>query len=84
MSTIKQLRTKIVATDTAIIKKLAERKKISHDIQQLKAKSGRKILDVAREKELMKIHKKLCLQYKLQVKFVNRLYKYIIADSRRS
>ena len=83
MLTIKQLREKIKKTDADIIKKLAMREKLARKIGKLKIKSGKKVIDLAREKELMRYYKKLSIQYQLQPSFVIWLFKSIISQSRK-
>ncbi|HEX4045621.1 MAG TPA: chorismate mutase [Gammaproteobacteria bacterium] len=83
MSTLIQLRNKIDKIDAAIIKKLAQRNKIAQKIGKLKAQSGKKVLDNKREQQLMRYHESLCEQYQLSAVFVKRLFKMIIAYSRR-
>lgn len=83
MSTIKQLRTKIDKIDANIIKKLSERQKASVQIGQLKAKQGKTVLNKQREKELLLYHKKLCIQHHVQPELVRKLFKIIMANSRK-
>lgn len=82
MLSIKQLRKKIDKIDTEIIKKLAERKKISKEIGKLKAKIGKQIKDLKREQQLEELYEKLCTRYKLDPAFVKKLFKTIIKNSR--
>jgi chorismate mutase len=42
-----------------------------------------KVLDKRREKQLMLRYKKLCHQYELSPIFIKKLFKLIIANSRR-
>ena len=83
MLTIAQLRKKIEKTDATIIKKLAERKKLSKKIGLLKAQSGKNVFDDKREKKLMSFYENLSTQYQLSPRFIQRLFKMIITDSRK-
>ncbi len=82
MLTIEQLRKKINKIDAAIIKKLAERQKFSKQIGKLKDISGKSVIDIEREKELIDYHENLSAKYHLQEKFVKRLFRIIIGYSR--
>ncbi|OGT46991.1 MAG: chorismate mutase [Gammaproteobacteria bacterium RIFCSPHIGHO2_12_FULL_41_15] len=83
MATIKQLREKIEVIDSAIIKKIAIRQKLSKQIGQLKNKAGKEILDNKREEALMHLYENLSAQYQLQESFIKRIFKIIITHSRR-
>lgn len=83
MLTIKQLRKKIDDIDSAIIKKLSARQKLSIKIGKLKNKSGQKVIDVKREIKLMHLYKNLSNKYQLQEDFVKRLFTLIIKNSRK-
>ncbi len=82
MENLKTLRAKIDKIDNDIIKKLAARQKISEKIGALKAVSKRKIKDVAREKQQKKQYQKLCTEYNIDFRFINRLFALILANSR--
>lgn len=82
MLTIKQLRKKIDAIDSSIIKKLSARQKLSIKIGKLKNKSGDKIIDAKREIKLMHLYETLSHKYHLQEAFVKRVFKIIINNSR--
>ena len=83
MSTLISLRKKIQKIDSQIIKKLAERQQLVREVGSLKNNVGKKVIDVAREQELMQYYENLCNQYGLQVSFIKRLFKMIIVYSRR-
>ena len=82
MPTINELRKKIEKTDAALIKKLSERQKLSQQIGKLKAKYGKKVTDLNREKKLMDLYECLSDKYDLRVSFVKRLFKIIIVNSK--
>jgi chorismate mutase len=84
MSTIKELRSKVNKVDAAIIKKLATRTKLIKKIGALKTKSGKKITDKKREQELMQFYQQISLDYQLDPIFIKKLFKLIIAESRRA
>jgi chorismate mutase len=83
MQNLKSLREKIEKIDAEIIKKLAERQKISKAIGELKKQSGKTIADDARENELMNYYENLSTQYGLESKFIKHLFKVIIAYSKK-
>ena len=83
MLDLKQLRKQIKMTDARIIKALALRQEISKQIGQFKLEHGKKIVDLEQEKKLFDFYKELSEQYKLQSTFIIRLFKLIIANSRR-
>jgi len=83
MSTIEQLRKKIEQADTVIIETLAKRQELSKQIGQLKSNHGRDVIDLAREKKLFEFYEDLSERYHLQQTFVKRLFKLIIAYSRK-
>ncbi len=83
MLTIKQLRKKIDAIDSSIIKKLSDRQKLSIKIGKLKNKTGNKVLDVKREMKLMRLYESLSHKYQVQENYIKRLFKIIIHHSRK-
>jgi|HubBroStandDraft_4_1064222.scaffolds.fasta_scaffold768008_2 chorismate mutase len=83
MLTIKQLRKKIDAIDSSIIKKLSVRQKLSIRIGKLKSKSGKKVFDAKREIKLMHLYEALSNQYQLEEDYIKRLFKIIINNSRK-
>ena len=83
MPTIEQLRKEIERTDSNIIEKLAKRQELSKQIGQLKLSEGKEIIDLSQEKKLYEFYKTLSEKNKLQQAFVNRVFKIIIAYSRK-
>jgi chorismate mutase len=83
MLTIKKLRAKIDKIDADIIKKLSQRKTLSVKIGKLKSSFDGKIIDREREKKLIIRYEKLCAEYQLQPALVKKLFKIILADSRK-
>ena len=83
MPTIEQLRKEIERTDANIIEKLAKRQELSKQIGQLKLSEGKEIIDLSQEKKLYEFYKTLSEKNKLQQAFVNRVFKIIIAYSRK-
>jgi chorismate mutase len=83
MPALKQLREKIDQIDAAIIKKLAQRQKLSKQVGQVKIKSGKKVFDPAREKQQNAAYEKLSAQYGLSPALTKRLFKIIILQSRK-
>lgn len=83
MSTIEQLREQIEQADTVIIEALSKRQELSKQIGQLKSNHGREIVDLTREKKLFEFYEDLSERHHLQQTFVKRLFKLIIAHSRK-
>ena len=83
MPTIEQLRQKIERIDVSIIAKLAERKKLSQQIGKLKLQEGKDIIDLSQEKKIFENYESLTEQYRLPQPFIKRLFKIIIAYSRK-
>ncbi len=83
MLTIKQLRKKIDNIDSAIIKKLSTRQKLSMKIGKLKNISGKKVFDAKREIKLMHLYETLSSKYQLEEDYIKRLFKIIINNSRK-
>ena len=77
------LRKKIDAVDSAIVRKLAERKKLSAQVGTLKAKFSMAVKDPKREQALMKLYERLSKQYQLHPDFVKHVFKTIIVQSRK-
>lgn len=84
MMSIKKLRNNIEKIDSAIIKKLAEREKLVKKIGQLKACEGKPIVDLTREKKLLRFYENLSETYHLSFPYIKRLFKIIIDQSRKS
>lgn len=82
MPTIEQLREKIDHLDAAIIKKLAQRQKLSKKIGQLKLKQKMQIKDITREKQMLLHYEKLSAPYQMNPIFIRNLFKQIIDYSR--
>lgn len=82
MQTLDQLRDKIEQLDAAIIEKLAERKKLSLQIGQLKTVSGINVLDTSRELQLKAYYQILSEKYHLDPTFVLQIFELIFAYSR--
>ena len=83
MPTIEQLRQKIEMPIAEFIEKLAKRQELSKQIGQLKLSEGKEIIDLSQEKKLYEFYKTLSEKNKLQQAFVNRVFKIIIAYSRK-
>lgn len=83
MSTIEQLREQIEQADAVIIETLSKRQELSKQIGQLKLNRGREIIDLTREKKLFEFYEDLSERHHLQQTFVKRLFKLIIAHSRK-
>ncbi len=81
--TIKQLRDKIDKIDADIINKLSQRKNLSLKIGKIKSKNEESVIDKKREQQLINYYEKLCAKYKLQPKFVQKIFKLIIVNSRK-
>ena len=83
MQTIDQLRCKIEQTDAMIIKKIAQREKLSKRIGQLKLEQGLEVIDLSREKDLFELYGELCKKHKLPEAFILQLFTVIINHSRK-
>ena len=83
MHTLEELRKQIEQTDADIIEILAKRQELSKQIGALKSKEGKKITDRSREKQLFEYYEHLSEQYHLQQEFIYRVFKIIIANSRK-
>jgi prephenate dehydrogenase len=81
--TLEQLRARIATVDAEIIEKLAERQKTSRQIGELKSQQGKEIIDISQENKLFEYYEGLSEKYHLQPSFVKRLFKMIIAYSRK-
>lgn len=82
MSTIEQLRAQIRNIDHEIIKSLALRQDLSKKIAELKKLSGKQIVDIDQEKKNFDFYESLSKEYVIDPKFVERLFKLIIINSR--
>lgn len=83
MYTLEELRKQIEQTDAYIIEKLAIRQELAKQIGEIKSRNGTKIVDRAREEQLFHYYAELSHHYHLQQEFVNRLFKIIIANSKK-
>ncbi|WP_454782621.1 chorismate mutase [Legionella sp. WA2022007384] len=83
MQTLEELRKQIEQTDADLIEILAKRQELSKQIGALKSKEGKKITDRSREKQLFEYYEHLSEQYHLQQEFIYRVFKIIIANSRK-
>ncbi|KTD02450.1 chorismate mutase [Fluoribacter gormanii] len=83
MNTLEELRKQIEQTDADLIEILAKRQELSKQIGVLKSQEGKKITDRSREKQLFEYYEHLSKQYHLQEEFINRVFKIIIANSRK-
>ncbi|WP_131793917.1 chorismate mutase [Fluoribacter gormanii] len=83
MNTLEELRKQIEQTDASLIEILAKRQELSKQIGVLKSQEGKKIMDRSREKQLFEYYEHLSKQYHLQEEFINRVFKIIIANSRK-
>jgi len=77
-----ELRKKIDAIDTRILKLLAKRLELSKRIGKLKQNSGIKIQDCEREKEILREIEKISKEHHLNPLFVKTLYLEILRESR--
>ncbi|QMT59096.1 chorismate mutase [Legionella sp. PC997] len=83
MDTLDELRKQIEQADANLIELLAKRQELSKQIGALKSKEGKKITDRSREKQLFEYYGHLSKEYHLQQEFINRVFKIIIANSRK-
>lgn len=81
--TIEKLRKKIDSIDARITGLIAKRFMIARVIGDSKKKYGRAITDLAREKELAKIHLSLEKKYNLSPVFTKSLWVLILRESKR-
>ena len=81
--TIEQLRKRIEETDAVIIETLAKRQELSKQIGQLKSNHGKDIEDPIREKKLYEFYENLSDRYQLEQAFIKKLFRLILAYSRR-
>lgn len=82
MSTIEQLREKIQGTDLDIIRNLALRQNLCKKIATLKKHAGKQIIDIDQEKKNFEFYEALSKEYAINPKFVVRLFRLIIVNSR--
>lgn len=82
MTTIEQLREKIDRLDATIIKKLAQRQKLSQKIGKLKLKQKMQIKDINREKQMLLNYENLSALYQMNPLFIKNLFKLVIRHSR--
>jgi chorismate mutase len=83
MLKIKELREQIKKIDATLVKTLAKRQALSKQIGQLKLEQGKEIVDLSQEKKLFEFYEELSERYDLQKPFIKRIFKMIIAHSRR-
>jgi len=83
MLTIEQLRTNIEKIDAEIIERLAQRQRLSRQIGQLKSEQGKSIIDHSQEEKLYQFYQDRAQKHGLQPEWVTRLFKIIIAYSRK-
>lgn len=83
MKTLTSLRTKIDKIDASLVKLLARRQRLSQQIGAYKNQHGKSIINPRREKQILAQQQQLCVQYQLNVTYVERIFKTIIAYSRR-
>lgn len=81
MTDIQKLRNRIDKIDLAIIKKLAQRKKLSIKIGKWKKKEKQTIKVSTREREMMINYDMLSGKYHLHKSFIKQLFKIIIENS---
>ncbi|PIR21024.1 MAG: chorismate mutase [Deltaproteobacteria bacterium CG11_big_fil_rev_8_21_14_0_20_47_16] len=80
--TLKDMRKKIDRVDAAIIKLLAERRKLSRAVGRMKAKAGIVVKDPARERAILKHYRTQSKRHRLDPTFVHQLFRSIIRYSR--
>lgn len=83
MNKIKNIREKIDRLDKKILRTLQERLLLSEQIGKVKKKEGEKIYQPKREKEITEKLTKNGEKYNLDPKFVSKLFKLIIKESRK-
>jgi chorismate mutase len=84
---LQDLRTKIEKIDAQIIKKLAQRQKISTKIGELKASHRKKITNITREKKLMRFYGELCAlipSLRNHTSDIKRIFKIVFMISKKS
>lgn len=82
-NSIKKLRNEIDKADEKIILLLGKRMELSKKIGELKKKSGEKIVDNAREKEIFEKIRKNAIKNKIDEKTAQKIYGLIIKDSKK-
>ena len=80
---MKQLRRQIDGIDKEVIKLLGRRMKLVLKLGKLKKKEGAPVQDKKRETEMLKKLEKQAKKLGLDVKFVNKIYKDILKESRK-
>lgn len=83
MNKIKNIRGKIDGLDKKILKILEERLLLSTEIGKAKKKEGEKIYQPKREKEITKRLVEEGKKHDLDTKFIDKLFKLIIKESRK-
>lgn len=76
------LRRQIDKVDAQIIKKLADRQKLSVKIGLVKAGMEHPVIDLQREKQQAEHYGKLSQEYQLDASFIKKLFHTIILHSR--
>ncbi|PWY55895.1 chorismate mutase [Legionella qingyii] len=82
MSTIEQLREQIQNIDHDIIRYIALRQDLCKKMGTLIRKEGKQIIDLEQEKKNLEFYESLSNEYSIDPKFVSRLFKLIIINSR--
>ena len=82
MLVIEQLREQIQGTDLDIIRNLVLRQNLCKKIATLKKQAGKQIIDIDQEKKNFEFYEALSKEYALNPKFVARLFRLIIMNSR--
>lgn len=82
MKTLTELRQDIENIDADIIRKLAEREKVSKEIGEIKKASKSQVQDIEREQKLEQLYESLSEQYGLSASFVKTIFQLIISHSR--
>ena len=82
MSTIEQLREQIQNIDHDIIRHIAFRQDLCKKIGTLKRQVGKQIIDIEQEKKNFEFYESLSKEYSIDPKFVARLFRLIIINSR--
>ncbi|WP_242605314.1 chorismate mutase [Fluoribacter gormanii] len=82
MPTIEQLREQIQNIDHDIIRFIALRQDLCKKMGALKRKAGKQIIDLEQEKKNFEYYESLSNEYSIDPKFIARLFKLIIINSR--
>ncbi len=82
MEDLKKLREKIDKIDASLIKKLAQRQKISKKIRLIKINAKIKVRDPSREKKQQQEYERLCFIHQIDSGFIKKIFGLILANSR--